>query len=329
MPDAAAVSATRGRALRALERLEKHGWRVVNNIYTQCYGNHIALRGGMHKPGRDASDEQIEGMRALGPDDCLGDDFFHFSPLKPSDCYAGPMSLISRFWTDPNARPIAGFQISQAHLDDNRTWPDHLVQLRFETARLGQARDVPRLKDGCAVVLQLGPQLIAGLREGQPEVDPDRLVQWLAPFATIQSNGRRPSVLPITHVLWDVSGGTGDPINPSEAVKALSAVQTEFPQLLIGAAGNLSATTMSLLLPLVEKSVRLSVIDAASALRDDDDLYHPGSGANFVQKTADWVEKGRLWTPVVEGHQATVSRTKSSDTIGRDLVASTGRGQHR
>jgi hypothetical protein len=72
----------------------------------------------------------------------------------------------------------------------------------------------------------------------------------------------------ITDVLFDPSGGRGQPLDPAVAEQYLAAITEKFPDLGIGAAGGLSTTTLHLVDPLLKKFRKLS-IDVEGRVRDN------------------------------------------------------------
>lgn len=236
-----------------------HGYEVVNNIYTAYAGSNIAIRGGVHKPGRDVRDDDVRRMLTL--QSFLH--FFHYSPLDEQDCFEGPMRLMLRLGL------ADGVQISQIMAPEGSAWARHLSKLRvFITELYGRP---------FSVVLQLGRPLLYGSNGlgANGRVDPELLCSWLNPFVAGDA---------ITHVLWDTSGGTGECLDIENARECLVRVQDSFPEIGCGVSGGLRQGMLHSLHDLARQIEGLSV-DAASGLRNvSDDSFSFTSARDFVDE---------------------------------------------
>lgn len=125
---------------------------------------------------------------------------------------------------------LHGFQLNMA-------WPNprHLEKIAARVRR---------------IVLQLGSRAI---REGGL---PHDLSDHLSSYTGL-----------ITDVLFDTSGGHGEPFNPHHARNYLEQISHDHPKLGIGVAGGLSAETLPIITPLLAQFPRLN-IDAEGRLRD-------------------------------------------------------------
>ena len=101
---------------------------------------------------------------------------------------------------------------------------------------------------------------ISGKAFNQVDRDPQKLCDRLARYVGL-----------MTHVLFDMSGGTGKPLDPDESIPVLEALYESFEYLQgIGVAGGLGPGTVHRLKPLIERFPDLS-FDAEGRLRNEDD----------------------------------------------------------
>lgn len=88
----------------------------------------------------------------------------------------------------------------------------------------------------------------------------------------------------ITDILFDLSGGHGREIDVSRALPVLRAVQTRHPNLGLGVAGGLCASSIQIIKPIIQEFPHVN-IDAEGLIRDD-----VGSKLNLT-KTAHYIGK--------------------------------------
>jgi hypothetical protein len=249
-------------------------FRIINSMFPLRVAFNVSARGGAPlSPACVATDSEIRQMLRV-PGVRHG---FHFSPLTPRDAFAGAQ----RLWEELG--PVHHLQVGQPSIADNATWPDRLLAFRIWAAsQTGVA---------CDVTLQIGPQLLDGVataqrrysglcRPGSTWVDPERLVQWLMPFAMHCHRG----LGPISGVLLDRSASRGIPFDPENFRDCLLAVQDRFPHLRPGLAGGLSGLPGVLVRqvgPSVAAGVRGMFVDAAVGLRPSG-TFSPRAAYEFV-----------------------------------------------
>ncbi len=187
--------------------------------------------------------------------------------------YPEPAHIKNIFVNHPHALNLVHY-----NTNDQPTLPAQLEQLielggpHLHGFQLNMAWPKPELIAAAAkkverIVLQIGGLALKKANS------PQKVIERLKPYQGI-----------ITDVLFDPSGGRGQPLNPAIAEQYLSAITEEFPNLGIGAAGGLSSTTLHLVGPLLQKFPQLS-IDVEGRVRDGtpDDRMVMGAVTDYVR----------------------------------------------
>lgn len=187
--------------------------------------------------------------------------------------YPEPAHIKNIFVNHPRALNLIHY-----NTNDQPTLPAQLEQLialggpHLHGFQLNMAWPEPELIAAAAekverIVLQIGGYALKRANS------PQKVIERLKSYQGI-----------ITDVLFDLSGGHGQPLDPVVAEQYLSAITEEFPNLGIGAAGGLSSTTLHLVDPLLKKFRKLS-IDVEGRVRDNtpDDKMVMDAVTNYIR----------------------------------------------
>ena len=194
-------------------------------------------------------------------------------PTRWSGRYPEPETIKSIFVDHPNALNLIHYATN-----DRPTLPAQLEQL----IALGG----PHLHGFQFNIAWPKPELIAAAAEKV-----ERIILQIGGYALKRANSPQKVIERlksyqgiITDVLFDLSGGHGQPLDPVVAEQYLAAITEKFPDLGIGAAGGLSPTTRHLVGPLLKKFPKLS-IDVEGRVRDNtpDDRMVMGVVASYIR----------------------------------------------
>jgi len=173
----------------------------------------------------------------------------HFNTeANQKDHYREDMLKIKRL-AGPN---FNGFQLNMA-------WPDIVELQRYRSFMGYQDR----------IVLQLGRRALE-LADNSPR----KTASLLSPYSTS-----------INDILFDPSGGKGQPFNVNTAYNFLSAIADRGWDIGMGVAGGLGPNSLDLLEPLIEKFPDLN-IDAEGKLRDSEGNLDLQAVKNYLDQAA-------------------------------------------